>query len=157
VSVTILRPKWAEPIIAPAEYDGSQVVSSFQPGVKPIRWWVSAKDARRIAERMACWQCLTPFPCPPCPENFRRFKREAPEMLDWHPTIPRIGESRIKAYCCPMCDSDCSPAMVSTQVRFTPGGPKVPGGPNYITDADRDLLAKREAAVADATIKAPRR
>lgn len=149
----VSQARWRRPVQSKGEECGTSGANHFQPGWRPIRHWLvgehAEEDMQRIAQRMVCWQCLTPFPYPPCSENYRAFKREAPDLVDWHPTIPMIGEARIKASCCPICDAECSPQMLREQIDFTPGGPQRPGAPNYITDDDRDRLEKRHQAAVE--------
>jgi hypothetical protein len=146
---------WRRRVEAKSEEDGGKVMLHFRPGWRPLRHWLSAEDLKRVAAGMACWNCLQPFPAPVGAENVKVWKREAPEAFDWHSTIPpSFYEQRVKDSCCPYCDCECTPEMIRAQIDPTPGGPQRPGGPNYITDADRDAEAKRHAIVEEATRRA---
>lgn len=117
MSVTITPQRdWRRPIASVAEetyWADAREDGSSQPR-RAIRWHVSAEGLERIRSKMACWDCLTPFPAPPAKANWATWRASG---FRWHPVFGLAGSRKlIEAGCCPICKSEVSDEMLAVQM-----------------------------------------
>jgi len=101
---------WRRPIIAHAEETYDLVAGEPK---RAIMWYITGKhqleDQKRLANGLACGDCLTVFPARPAIENLREWRSISHE---WN-TIRTPSEvlALVVQGRCPTCASEVSPEM----------------------------------------------
>lgn len=112
--MSALARDWQRPVAGEAEE--THWIEVSEDGTEhprpAIRWHVSAEGLARIKAKMACWDCLTPFPAPPRRDTWATWKTSGFNWL----TTEADAKRRVRSGCCPICGSEISDEMLALQI-----------------------------------------